>query len=69
MLALLPFSVGPWELLLVLFIVLLIVGPGKLTGVGKSLGKAIGEFRQAQNSELEERKPAESGTDLKEKNK
>jgi len=49
MFALLPFSVGPWELILVLVIVLVIVGPGKLPSVGKSIGKAIGEFRKSRN--------------------
>ncbi|NLC06664.1 MAG: twin-arginine translocase TatA/TatE family subunit [Syntrophomonadaceae bacterium] len=49
MFGLLPFSVGPWELVLVLVIVLIIVGPGKLPSVGKSIGKAINEFRKSRN--------------------
>lgn len=42
-----PFSVGPLELLLVLIVVLLIVGPGKLPEVGSAIGKSIREFRKA----------------------
>ena len=49
MFGLLPFTVGPWELVLVLVIILIIVGPGKLPSVGKSIGKAINEFRKSRN--------------------
>lgn len=51
MLGLLPFSVGPWELVVVLVIVLIIFGPGKLPAVGKAIGKTLGEFRKARNEE------------------
>ena len=40
-------NVGPWELILILAIALIIFGPGKLPDVGKAVGKAIGEFRRA----------------------
>lgn len=42
-------NIGPWELIAVLAIVLIIFGPGKLPDVGKSLGKTLREFRKAQN--------------------
>ncbi|NLB17313.1 MAG: twin-arginine translocase TatA/TatE family subunit [Syntrophomonadaceae bacterium] len=42
-------SVGPWELILVLAIALIIFGPGKLPDVAKSLGKGINEFKKASN--------------------
>ncbi|MCH7908075.1 MAG: twin-arginine translocase TatA/TatE family subunit [Candidatus Hydrogenedentes bacterium] len=38
---------GVWELIIVLFIVLVIFGAGKLPQVGKSLGSAINEFRSS----------------------
>lgn len=51
---------GPWELILILVIVLIIVGPGKLPQVGQSLGKALQNFRKAKEEdefdELEEKK-------------
>lgn len=47
-------SVGPWELILILAILLIIVGPGKLPGVGKAIGKSIGEFRKAKSGDIEE---------------
>jgi sec-independent protein translocase protein TatA len=45
---------GPWELILILVIVLIIVGPGKLPQVGQSLGKALQNFRKAKEEELDE---------------
>ena len=42
-----PFNIGPIELLIVLVIVLLVLGPGKLPEVGSALGKTIREFRKA----------------------
>ncbi|MGI5926400.1 MAG: Sec-independent protein translocase subunit TatA/TatB [Thermacetogeniaceae bacterium] len=44
MFGLLP-SIGPWELAAILFIVLIIFGPGKLPAVGKSIANGIREFR------------------------
>ncbi len=37
--------IGTQELLLILGIALVIFGPGKLPEIGKSFGKAIGEFK------------------------
>jgi len=45
---------GPWELVLILVIVLIIVGPGKLPQVGQSLGKALQNFRKAKEDEFDE---------------
>jgi sec-independent protein translocase protein TatA len=38
---------GPLELVIILVIALLILGPGKLPEVGSALGKSIREFRKA----------------------
>ncbi len=48
-----PFNIGPFELLLVLILALLILGPGKLPEVGSALGKTIREFRKA-SGDIEE---------------
>ncbi len=45
---------GPWELILILAIVLIVVGPGKLPKVGESMGKAIQSFRKAKEDEFDE---------------
>ena len=40
-------NLGPTELIIILVIALLILGPGKLPEVGTALGKSIREFRKA----------------------
>jgi sec-independent protein translocase protein TatA len=40
-------NIGPWELVLILLIALIVVGPGKLPEVAKSLGKAVNEFKKS----------------------
>ena len=42
-----PFNIGPGELVLVLIIALIVVGPGKLPEVGAAIGKSLREFRRA----------------------
>jgi sec-independent protein translocase protein TatA len=39
-------SVGPFELIIILTIVLLLFGVGRVSRVGKELGTAISEFRK-----------------------
>ena len=42
------FGIGPWEVLLILIIVLLIFfGPGKLPEIARALGEGIRKFRMA----------------------
>ncbi|HVM24149.1 MAG TPA: twin-arginine translocase TatA/TatE family subunit [Candidatus Limnocylindrales bacterium] len=50
---------GPWELILLLVIVLIIFGPGKLPDIGNAVGKGIREFRRA-SSDLEDSVRGES---------
>src|SRR3954452_19447570 len=40
-------GIGPWELLLVLAIVLLIFGPKRLPGLGRQLGRGMREFKDS----------------------
>jgi sec-independent protein translocase protein TatA len=40
------FGLGHWELLIILFIILLIFGVGKLPEIGGGLGKAIRGFKK-----------------------
>lgn len=46
-------NIGPWELILILVIVLVIFGPGKLPKVGESLGKALQSFKKAKEGDDE----------------
>ncbi len=50
------FGIGPWELILILIIALVIFGPAKLPEVGQALGKGLREFRKASSSVKEELK-------------
>ena len=51
-----PFRVGPTELIIVLVIVLIVFGVGRLPEIGGAMGKAIREFRRTQTGEVEEEK-------------
>jgi TatA/E family protein of Tat protein translocase len=42
-------NIGPQELLLILVVALLVVGPRRLPELGRSLGKGLRELRKAQN--------------------
>ena len=41
------FGIGPWELLLILVIALIVVGPGKLPQIARTLGKTVRAVRKA----------------------
>jgi len=40
-------SIGPWEIIIILIVGLVLFGAKKLPEIGKSLGKGIREFKQA----------------------
>lgn len=48
-------EIGVPELIIILVIVLIIFGPGRLTGAGAALGKAIREFREGVSPKPEDR--------------
>jgi len=56
-------NLGPPELIIILVIVIIIFGVGRLPEVGGALGKAIREFRQASEG-LDEEKKSEEGKSL-----
>ena len=43
------FNIGPLELIVILIVALLVVGPTKLPEVGRSIGRGLREFRKAQD--------------------
>ena len=45
-----PFNIGPMELIVVLVIALVVLGPKKLPEVGKSLGNGMREFKDSLSS-------------------
>lgn len=44
-------NLGPFELIIILAVILIIFGVGKLPEVGGAVGRALREFRKAQSSE------------------
>ena len=46
-------NVGPLELVVILAIALIVLGPKKLTEVGRSIGKGMREFKESLNGESE----------------
>ena len=53
-----PFRVGPVELILLLVVVLIIFGAGKLPEIGGAMGKGIRAFKRGQEG-MEDRADAE----------
>ena len=46
-----PFRLGPWEIALILAIILIVFGVGKLPQAGTAIGKGLRSFRRAQSGE------------------
>ena len=46
-----PFRIGPWEIGLILAIILIVFGVGKLPQVGGAIGKGLRAFRKGQRGE------------------
>lgn len=57
-------NIGPTELIIILVIALLVLGPGKLPDVGTALGKSIREFRKAASDVQEAANPGPSPNEL-----
>ena len=62
-------SIGGTELLLIMVVALLVFGPRKLPQLGRTIGKAMGEFRRASHDfrnslerEIDEEPPAQPRT-------
>ena len=49
-----PFHIGPWEIALVLVIILIVFGVGKLPQVGGAIGKGLRAFKKGQRGEDDE---------------
>ncbi len=62
-------SIGPFELILIFGILLLIFGASRLAGIGKAMGTSIKEFRKgvkdSAESESAPQTPAKTSTDSK----
>ena len=57
-----PGWIGPWEILILLVVVLLVFGPKRLPEMGRSMGRGMREFKQSITGKDDEAKPAELTT-------
>jgi sec-independent protein translocase protein TatA len=54
-----PFRIGPWEIALILVIILIVFGVGKLPQVGGAIGKGMRAFQRGRHGEEEEEQEEE----------
>ncbi len=52
-----PFRLGPWEIGLILVVILIVFGAGKLPQVSSAIGKGLRAFRKGQLGEEAEEAP------------
>ncbi len=53
-----PGWIGPWELLILLLVILLVFGPKRLPEMGRSLGRGLREFKSSISGKDESRELA-----------
>ncbi len=53
-----PFHMGPWEIVLIVVIILIFFGAGKLPQVGGAIGKSIRALKKSQQDENGDGEPA-----------
>ncbi len=58
-------GIGFTELIVILVIILILFGPGKLPEIGKALGRGIREFKDAQKDMRNGKEDSEKGKDDK----
>ncbi len=55
------FNLGGWEWLILLVIVLIVFGVGRLPEIGGAIGRSIREFREASREPEKEKEKTEGG--------
>lgn len=58
-----PFGIGIWEVVILLGIVLLVVGPAKAPSVARSLGRGVREVRETVDGTQREIREAVTGAE------
>jgi sec-independent protein translocase protein TatA len=54
-----PGWIGPWEILILLVVILLVFGPKRLPEFGRSLGRGMREFKNSVREVTEDHEPEE----------
>lgn len=57
-----PFHIGPTELIIILLVIMMVFGVGKLPQVGTAIGRGIKEFRKVRSEIDEVAKPTNSAS-------
>ena len=57
-----PFRMGPWEIGLILAVILIVFGVGKLPQVGGAIGKGLRAFKKGQQGIEDDEEEAEVKT-------
>ena len=57
-----PFNLGPTELIIILVIIIVLFGAGRISKIAGEMGQGIREFRKGLSGD-EEKKPAEEPQD------
>ena len=63
------FGIGMPELIIILVIILIIFGAGKLPEIGSGIGRGINNFKKATSEKLEDRPESKEPEKLEEENK
>jgi sec-independent protein translocase protein TatA len=58
-----PFGLGMWEIIVLVGVLLLVVGPAKAPGVARSLGRGVKEVRETVTGPQQEIRDALAGDD------
>jgi sec-independent protein translocase protein TatA len=58
-------SIGPWQIILIVVLVLIFFGPSRIPGLGKSVGEAIRGFKKGLDSEDDDTTPSKNTEDRK----
>ena len=70
-------SLGPWQIVIIVVVLLVFFGPKRIPGMGKSLGEAIRDFKKGlkedeidvtdsvKHEQIEQEKQAEAATQAK----
>ncbi len=56
-------GLGPWELVIILAVVLVVFGAGKLPKVGSSIGEALKNFKKSVSSDDDDQNKKPDGGD------
>jgi len=60
-------AIGPWQIAVVVLLVVLLFGATRIAGIGKGLGEGIRNFKKALSDEDSDQKKLESSKDDSEK--